>query len=339
VHADANVSPWLGDIAERAAPLREDVEADVAVIGAGYAGLNAALALRARGLSVAVLEAQYAGFGASGRNAGHLTPTIGKDLPTLMRVFGRDRAGGLVRLADAAIAHVEGVIERHGIECDYEAVGNIVAAIHPCQYANLDRAAAAAGQYGIPHELLEPEEMRRRGVPAGFLRGYFEPHGGILDPGAYVRGLRRAVLEAGAVLCEGTPVLSVDGAAPATVRAAHGRVRAGHVVVATNAYTPGLRLLRHTLLPLYVQLFQTEPLSVAQREAVGWRGREGVYTAHEMLESYRLTHDGRIVGGAKWVRYGFGGRRLDDSQGGGESNQRHVSQCGGEPSGIRLGIW
>jgi gamma-glutamylputrescine oxidase len=62
----------------------------------------------------------------------------------------------------------------------------------------------------------------------------------------------------------------------------------------------------------HVYLFATAPLTTAQRTAIGWRGREGIYTAHEMLESYRLTDDDRIVGGAKTVRYGFDGRALED---------------------------
>jgi glycine/D-amino acid oxidase-like deaminating enzyme len=82
------------------------------------------------------------------------------------------------------------------------------------------------------------------------------------------------------------------------------------VVLGTNAFTGDLALLKRTVIRVNVYLFRTAPLSSAQHEAVGWRGREGIYTAHEMLESYRLTDDGRIVGGAKVVRYRFGGGPL-----------------------------
>jgi gamma-glutamylputrescine oxidase len=91
-----------------------------------------------------------------------------------------------------------------------------------------------------------------------------------------------------------------------------GRVTARAVVLATNAYTPGLGWLRGRIVRCHVYLFATARLRDAERAAVGWRGREGIYTAHEMLESYRLTADGRIVGGAKTVRYGLGGRALAD---------------------------
>ncbi len=302
----------MADVDEHAPALAGDIETDVVIIGGGFTGLSTALELRQEGLQVVLLEANIAGFGASGRNAGHLTPTIGKDLPTLTRLFGRRRVRGLVQLADTAIRYVEERIAALGIECEYEPVGNVVAAVHPRQHANLDRAAKAAAAFGIPGEILEPEAMRRRGLPRAFTRGYLEPHGGILHPGRYVRGLRRAALDAGAVLYEGTPVQRIDDTAPAVVHTPRGRVRARHVVIATNAYTPALGVLRSVVVPMTVQLFRTEPLTDAQREAVDWHGREGIYTAHEMLESYRLTQDGRIVGGAKRVRYGFNGRPIPD---------------------------
>lgn len=307
-------SPWLADLPSRTptGPLREDLEVDVAVVGAGYAGLSSALALCAEGLSVAVLEAHVAGFGASGRNAGHLTPTIGKDVPTLLRLFGRARTRDLLSLADTAVRHVEALLERHGIDCDYAPVGNIVAAVHPRQHGAIDRAARAAAELGMPGELLEAADLRKRGIPPAFTRGFLEPHGGHLHPGRYVDGLRRAAQAAGAALFERTPVRGVEDGERPVVQADGGRVHARYVVAAANAWMPQLGLLGRALLPLHVQLFATEPLSPAQRAALGWGGREGLYTAHEMLESYRLDADGRIVGGAKTVRYGYGGRFLPD---------------------------
>ena len=121
-------SPWLSGMPPATAPLEGEREADVCVIGGGFAGLSCALALRGEGLDVVVLEAEVAGFGASGRNAGHLTPTIGKDLPTLCSLYSEERVKGLVQLAATSIAHVEELIKKHDIDCDYEAAGNVIAA-------------------------------------------------------------------------------------------------------------------------------------------------------------------------------------------------------------------
>ena len=121
------VSPWLDEIEAPTEPLRGELEVDVAIVGAGLAGCSSALALRREGLTVAVLEREVAGYGASGRYAGHLTPTIGKDLPTLVLMLGRERARALVALAEHAVEHAAGLIATHGIDCDYEAVGNVLA--------------------------------------------------------------------------------------------------------------------------------------------------------------------------------------------------------------------
>jgi glycine/D-amino acid oxidase-like deaminating enzyme len=291
-----------------------DVDADVAILGGGFTGLSAALALRGAGHSVVVLEAEHVGFGASGRNAGHLTPVIGKDLPTLATLFRR-RGRALVELVELAVGHVERTIAEHAIACAYEPFGNVLSAVHPKQHATIEKAAKAAAALGLDGELLEPEAMRARDLPAAFTRGFLLRRGGILHPGRYVEGLRRLAEAAGARLYERSPVERIEEGLPAIVVTPSGRVRARAIVLGTNAYTPALGWLGGTIARFHVYLFATAPLGDADRAAIGWRGREGIYTAHEMLESYRLTDDQRIVGGAKTVRYGFDGRALADDPG------------------------
>jgi glycine/D-amino acid oxidase-like deaminating enzyme len=285
---------------------------DVCVVGGGLTGLSTALALREQGHSVILLERGYSGAGASGRNAGHLTPVIGKDLPTLTKLFGAERARALIALVQIAIGHVEETIARHGIACDYEPVGNLMAAVHPAQHHAVDAAAKAGETLGLDGELLDDAALRRRGIPETFTRGYFMRRGGILDPGRYVLGLRAAAQAARVELYERTPVLQIEDGERVLVQTRGGRIRARAVVLATNAFTPELHRLRSKVLRLHVSLFRTAPLAEAERSAVGWPGREGIYTAHEVLESYRLTRDDRIVGGAKRVRYAYGGAALGD---------------------------
>ena len=306
-------SLWLDPAPEPGAPLEGDVSCDCVVIGAGYTGLSAALAMAEAGADVVVLERDYAGFGASGRNAGHLTPTIGKDLPTLLRLYGRERGGALVRLAEEAVEHVEATIADRGIGCDYEPSGNVLAGIHPGHAPILEKAANAAAELGGSMRLLSAEELGERGLPAFVSCGYLEEKGGILDPAKYVSGLREAAVGAGAKLFEDTRVSAITegtGPAPGGVRieTPRGRVSAESCVLATNAYTPELGYQRSHVVPLRVSLFATEPLSEEERERVGWPGREGIYTAHEVLESFRLTADDRIVGGSRFISYAFGSR-------------------------------
>lgn len=305
-------SLWLDPAPAPGPPLEGSAEADVVVIGGGYTGLWTALALRERGADVVVLERDYAGFGASGRNAGHLTPTIGKDLPTVLRLYGRERGGALVRFAEAAVEHVETAIADRGIECDYVAAGNVLAGVHRGQRPALAKAAGAARQLGGAMRMLEDAEPAERGLPRFVSCGYLEERGGVLHPGKYVRALRELAVEAGTRLYESTPVDAIADGPRVRVETPRGSVSAPLCAIATNAYTPRLGRLRSAVAPLYVSLFATEPLTDEQRERVGWAGGEGIYTAHEVLESYRWTADGRIVGGSRMVRWPYGGRRLPD---------------------------
>ncbi len=302
------ISPWIREPAEPRLPLQGEQRADVVVIGAGYTGLSAALSLREQGVDVLVLERDFAGAGASGCNAGHLTPTIGKDLPTLLRMFGNERAQSLVQFADRAVEYTEHIIKHLGIECSYEPNGNILAAVHPKHEKRLLEAAAAASLLGGHLRFLSGEQMRERGLPLAFHCGVLEQRGGVLDPGQYVTGLRQAAIDVGVRLHEHSPVRSVDKGKPVRVRCDGGVVSADSAVVATNAYSGSIGLMPRKVVPLRVSLFETEPLSASQLAAIDWNGREGIYTSHEVLESYRLSARNTIIGGSRVVRYAYGSK-------------------------------
>ena len=302
------LSPWLTPPQPLAPSCAGDLTADVVIIGGGYTGLSTALALRERGVDVVLLEQQFCGYGASGRNAGHLTPTIGKDAPTLALMFGKEKAGALMRFADRAVRCAEQTIARHGIACDYLPSANIIAGVHPRQEKALRRAAETGAKLGAQLTFLEGDEMRRRGLPPAFTFGVLEGCGGHLHPGKYVLGLREAALKAGVRLHEQSPVTGIEEGPKVRVRTASGSVTAEKLVIAANAFTPvTLKRMGSRVCPVRVSLFRTAPLTPEQRASLGWPGREGIYTAHEILESYRISADGRIIGGSKVVNYVYGG--------------------------------
>lgn len=300
------ISPWVEAPEDLQPSLAGELRADVVVVGGGYTGLSTALSLRAQGIDVVLLEQGFAGSGASGRNAGHLTPTIGKDIPTLLRVFGRERASKLVRFADAAVEYTEETIRKHRIACDYVPSGNIMAGVHAKQESGLRKAAETARALDAQVRFIAADEMRERGVPEAFRFGVLEECGGTLHPGRYVMGLRAAALAAGVRVFENTKLTALDDGARVRARSQGGSVEADFAVLATNAYTTSTGRLPRAVSPVRVSLFESEPLDDSQLEAIGWRGREGIYTAHEMLESYRLTQHRTIVGGSKLVRYAWG---------------------------------
>lgn len=163
------ISPYLDRPADLRPPLEGEMRTDVAIVGGGLTGLSTALALRRAGVRVAVLEREFCGFGASGRNAGHLTPTIGKDLPTLLMMYGKERACRIVRFADHCVHRTEQLLHELGVGCDYTPSGNIMAVVHPKQEKRLRRAATVAEQVGARVRFVESGEMRARGIPPAFL--------------------------------------------------------------------------------------------------------------------------------------------------------------------------
>ena len=296
----SDFSGWIDAPEERAAALAGDVTCDVAIVGGGDTGLAAALRLAERGADTAVLEAGFCGWGASSRNAGHLTPTIAGD-PQLLATVYRRRARALVGLADAAVHFTEGLIERLAIDCEYEPVGNVSAALSPGQLRRAARIARGLAAAGGEVEFVEGREF---GLPVRFLGGIHERAGGVLNPGMFARGLRGAVMESGVHVHEETAVEAIEPhAGGVRVRTAGGTVRAERVLLATNAWTRDLPSApRRIVAPVWVTLAETEPIDPDRIAGCGWTSRAGIYTQHVILESYRLTKRGTIVYGSRNVQ-------------------------------------
>lgn len=310
-----DVSPWVTQPDDLTPSLKGVGRADVVIIGGGYTGLSAALRLREQGVDVALLEKDYCGMGASGRNAGHLTPTIGKDVFTCIKTFGEERGVALARFGDKAVEFTQDFLRDRDIDCDYAPTGNIIAGVHGDQYPLLEQSAAIARKVGIHMTFLDEAAMRGRGLPASFRFGILETVGGHLHPGKYVAALRRLVIAAGVRVYENSAVQAITEGPALKVCTATGEISAEKVLIATNAYTgPTLGLMQNRLLPVRVSQFMTAPLSERQLAAIGWPNREGIYTAHELLENYRLTADNRLIGGSKWVHYAFGNRLAEGNR-------------------------
>ena len=279
-------------------PLSGEAEADVAIVGAGYAGLNAALELAERhGIRAVVLEAAQPGWGASGRNGGFCClggAMIGE--AQIARRHGAQAAADWHRYERAAIERVRDNLARYDIDADAGPEGEVKLAHSPRAMAAL-RAEAAAGD-----TLLSPADLAEWGLGGRFHGGLFTPVGFPLHPLKYARGLARAALRAGLRLHGGSAVTALrrDGQGWRLVTAG-GVVRARRVLWATNAYSPEpiLPWLRGRILPVTSAIMVTRPLTGAERDAQGWTSRIMAYDTRRVLHYFRLLPCGRFLFGGR----------------------------------------
>jgi glycine/D-amino acid oxidase-like deaminating enzyme len=292
----------------RRAPLPGDLDVDVAIVGGGYTGLWTAYYLRLAdpGLRVAVLEAEHAGFGASGRNGGWLSGTATGSRERYARLRGRDAVVRLERAAIDTLAEVERVCAEEGIEADLVRGGTLHVAQNAAQLVRLRADVDAEREWGLDEDdlrLLEPDELRERIRIAGALGASFTPHCARVHPARLVRGLADTVERRGATIYEKTRALRIG---EREVETATGRVRAGWIVRATEGYTARLPGLERSLLPLGSSMIVTEPLPGDMWAEIGWHACETLLDGAHVYSYSQRTADGRIAIGGRGVPYRYG---------------------------------
>lgn len=294
--ANGGVSFWWRQ-AGRPAPrpaLDGDLDCDVCVVGGGLSGLWAAywLATHDPSLDIVVLEAEFAGFGASGRNGGWLSAEIsGFTDPALVRAMER------------AVDEVIGVCDDEGIDADIVKGGVLHVARSPAQLVRMRETCAG--------DELDAEETATRVRVAGALGAVFSPHAARVQPARLVSGIAEAVERRGVRILERTRVTRIDSGSAVSE---HGVVRAPVVLRCLEGYTASIHGQRRTWLPMNSAMIVTEPLPDDAWEAIGWGGSEVLGDCANAYCYAQRTADGRIALGGRGVPYRYGSRTDTDGR-------------------------
>jgi glycine/D-amino acid oxidase-like deaminating enzyme len=276
-----------------------DIDADVAIVGAGYTGLWTAYALKRAdpSLRIVVCEREIAGFGASGRNGGWCSS-----------FFAGPNATAMQRAMFANLDAIERVVTDECIDCDWARGGVVHVATRPEQVPRMHAELAHARKHGFgedDYRILGPDEAQAMIGCTPNLGALFSPHCAAIHPAKLARNLARVVEARGVAIYERTPATAI---APRRVTTAHGAVRAEVVVRATEAFSAEFRTLHRWVAPIYSLMIATEPLPESFWKDAGLAARPTFADYRHMIIYGQRTADDRFAFGGRGTPYHLGSR-------------------------------
>jgi glycine/D-amino acid oxidase-like deaminating enzyme len=305
---NGRISNWYRELPAYRPALPGDRDADVCIVGAGYTGLWTAYYLKRAdpSLRIAVLEARFAGFGASGRNGGWLSGLVPGDRNAMARQHGRDGVVAWQRALNDSVDEVIDVAAHEGIDAGIVKGGTLQIARNAAQVSRLTAAAKEELSWKVDGiAVLSKSEAAQRVRFDGVVAAYHNPHCARVQPAQLVRGLADTVASLGVDLYEQSPVTTIDKGKATTP---HGAVTASVVLRATEGFTAALPGLRRRWLPMNSSMIATEPIPEDVWDSIGWRGFEAVGDlAHGFFYAQR-TVDDRIAIGGRSVPYRYASR-------------------------------
>jgi len=279
--------------------------ADVAVVGGGFCGLAAALALAKRDVKVVVLEAETIGWGASSRNGGMVLTGLKLPVPTLISRYGSELMRKMYAASLESIDLVEQIVKEEEIECAFSRSGHLEVACKQSHFeAFAESAARIQREFGHELRIVPKSELRSEIGSDVYFGGMVDDASAGVNPAQYVTGLAKAARRAGACVYEGARVTGIkaegsNGAREFRVETSTGAVRAKEVLLASGAYTTSATpALRKKVIPIGSYIIATEVLPLELAREVSPRKRM-IYDSKHFLYYYRLTPDNRMLFGGR----------------------------------------
>jgi glycine/D-amino acid oxidase-like deaminating enzyme len=297
---------WLTTVQMPALPPQSLPEAaDVAVIGAGFTGLSAALALAKRGAKVVVLESETIGWGASSRNGGMVLTGLKLGVNQLISKYGRDLTRRLYAVSLDSISCVERILQEENIACDFARTGHLEVACKQSHFDDYARQVEVIARE-FNHQLkIVPRDQLRSEIGSNIhFGGMVDEISAGLNPARYVAGLGAAAMRAGASIQEHTTLHIIErdsqnGGPGFKLTTSRGTLRARNVLVGTSGYTDSATpALRKKIIPIGSFIITTEVLPDALAREVSPRNRQ-IYDSKNYLYYFRLTPDNRMLFGGR----------------------------------------
>lgn len=296
--ASANPQP------ERPA-LEGDIEADICVVGAGFAGISTALHLAEKGMKVVVLEAAKIGFGASGRNGGQIINGYSRDYDTIKSRYGEDTANAVLNMSFEGGNIIRERIEKYDIKCDLKK-GSFFAAFNDKQIKDLEHGKKIWERAGHTDLHMFDKSQVSSVVDTNlYAGGMLDNWGGHIHPLNLVLGEAAALEALGGAIYEQSRVVSIDKDSPRpVVKTAKGSVTAHYVVVCGNAYLGDtMPELTRRIMSVSSQIIATEPLGEELTKKMMPAGH-CIEDCNYLLDYYRITADHRLLFGGGVVYTG-----------------------------------
>lgn len=304
---------WFQEGPDRPA-LEGTVDADIAIVGAGYTALWTAYYLLKSdpSLRVVLVEKREVGFGASGRNGGWASAIFPISLSRVAQMYSQEAALNLQAAMNHTVDEIGRVLTLEGVEADYAKQGFLSLARSNPQLARVQATVDASARFGLPNQwqALDQEQARARVGAHDVLGGLYTEHCALIHPGKLVHGLAQLVEKMGATIYQHSAVTEM---APGVISTAQGKVNTRFTVRATEAYTSQQEGYSRYVIPLYSLVLATEPLPLDLRRHLNLDQRLAFNDMRHLRVYGQVTAEGRLVFGGRGAPYQWGSRISDDS--------------------------
>jgi gamma-glutamylputrescine oxidase len=296
----ASAAPLSGGAEAARDALRGDIRVDVAVLGGGIAGCSAALHLAKRGLRVALLEAHFVGYGASGRSGGQAIFGLAASQKRLVADVGRDDARRLFDLSIEALDLTQALMREYAIDCEYQP-NHVHVALKPRQVQELEEwTRELREQYAYPSaRMLDRDELQNHVRSDRYLAGLIDPRSGHLHPLKFTQGVARAAQAAGARIYENSEILRYEDGAEVRVHTAQGTVRCANLILCGNAYIGRVApALARRILGIGTYIIASEPLGEERARSL-LPSHAAIADINWILDYFRRSQDHRLLFGGR----------------------------------------